>query len=187
MGRLRDGVESLVQHHQASKVPRLQYPEDVAAAARLRERSWVEEAVRELPDKTLLMPDSNSWERWSVQMMCDRFGKSSGPAVPSPQRYFRATGECDTWLNLLRGTGKAACYRRGKGALRVWQNLALKIKEGKTQAEAVQELQSAYEGAKLEKLEKKSPYQMEKWWQRGGDAYGLKPLGCCTVFWDVLE
>ena len=158
-----------------TKVPRLQHAEDVAASAQLQERLEVDKAVRELADKTLLMPELHCWQTWSVEQMCDRFSTSGGPRVPSPQRYFKATGECRRWLEMLQGTRCKKAYQRGKGALRIWQNLALKMKQGSSQAEAVRELQSAFEVAKeLEiRTKKKGCYPMQKWWQKGDDAYGL--------------
>ena len=172
-----------------TKVPCLQHAEDVAVSAQLQERLQVDKAVRELVDKTLLMPEVHRWQTWSVEQMCVRFGTSGVPGVPSPQRYFKATGECKRWLEMLQGTRCNKAYQRAKGAHRICQNLALKIRQGSSQPEAVQELQSAFEGAEeLEVLtKKKGCYPMEKWWQKGDDEYGLKPLGCCDAFWDVLE
>ena len=71
--------------------------------------------------------------------------------------------------------------------MRIWQNLALKIKRDGSQADAVGELQLTFDAAKEVERKKKFCYPMEKWWLKGDDAYGLQRLGCCSVFWDVLE
>ena len=94
VGEVRESLGILMQR--SSRVPRLQTAEDVTVSAQLHERLHVEKTAQALANKKQLMPELRSWENWSVQLMCDRFSASSGPGVPSPQRYFRATGEYNT-------------------------------------------------------------------------------------------
>ena len=185
--QILDHLEA-IRRSTTMKLPRLLHSEDVAVSAQLQELLEVDRAVKELVDKTLLMPELHCWQTWSVEQMYTRFSTSGGLGVPSPERIFKAEKGYARWLKLLQGTRCNRAYQRAKGGLRIWQNLALKMGQGSSLTEAVQELQSAYERAKeLEIQTKRKPhYQMEKWWQKADDAYGLKPLGCCDVFWEVL-